>query len=248
MSKTVIITGASGRLGQATARRLLASGWQLTLVSRDVKQLAGNENTYLVEADVSDAVGATSVIEACQKHFGATPQALAHCAGSTLITPLHLTSQVQYRSCLRANLDSAFFTLQAFIRGLLDEKRPGTAVMVSSVVADIGVTNHEAIAAAKGGIESLVRSAAATYSPSEIRINCISPGLMRSEATEPLFASKEAEARLSAQYPLGRYGSVEDGAAALCWLLSNDAGWVNGQVLSVDGGFTAIRPMVRVRA
>ena len=95
-----------------------------------------------------------------------------------------------------ANLDSAFFTLQAFIKALMEDKQPGSVVLVSSVVAEIGVVNHEAIAAAKGGIESLVRSAAATYSPHGIRVNAIAPGLMRSPATERLFISRNAETRL----------------------------------------------------
>ena len=248
MTKIAMITGASGGLGHATAQYLNKNGWQLALISRDVGRLSEAEDVFLVEADVSTAAGAAAAIKTCREHFGATANALAHCAGSTLVSPLHLTSEAQYRSCLGANLDSAFFTLQAFVKALMEDKQPGSVVLVSSVVAEIGVVNHEAIAAAKGGIESLVRSAAATYSPHGIRINAIAPGLMRSPATERLFISRNAETRLAAQYPLGRYGSVDDGAAALCWLLSDEAGWVNGQSLSVDGGFTAIRPMVRVRA
>jgi len=154
----------------------------------------------------------------------------------------------EYREVVRANLDSAFFTLGAFVKGCLDAKQPGAAVLVSSVVARIGVLNHEAIAAAKAGVEGLVRSAAATYAAKGLRVNAIAPGILRTPATERLFAGPAAEQGIAAQYPIGRYGLASDAAGAIVWLLSDDTSWVTGQVLSVDGGFTAVRPMVRAVA
>jgi NAD(P)-dependent dehydrogenase (short-subunit alcohol dehydrogenase family) len=242
-----MITGASGGLGKILARQLMDQGWSLVLVSRDPKKISNTlvENGLVVEADVSTPEGSRSAIEACIAARGEPPVALARAAGSVLLKPLHQTDPEQYRDCLRANLDSAFFMLGAFVDALLKERMAGSAVLVSTVAARIGVARHEAVAAAKAGIEGLVRSAAATYSNRNIRVNAIAPGLMRSPATERFFGDDKMIKQLDAQYPLGRHGRLEDGAAAMTWLLSDEAQWITGQVLSVDGGFTAVRPMVR---
>lgn len=251
MSKTILITGAAGGLGSALARRLHAQGDRLALAGRDRARLDDLrlDGALTIVADCSTPDGAAQALAQASAHFGAPPEALAHCAGSTLLAPLHRTSAEQYRACLAANLDSAFYTLQAFVQALLAAKRPGAAALVSSVVARSGVANHEAIAAAKGAIEGLVRAAAASYSAQGIRVNAIAPGLMRTPATERLFAGGErAVEQIAAQYPLGRHGRAEDGAAAMAWLLSDEAGWITGQVLPVDGGFTAVRPLVKPSA
>ena len=248
MSNLALITGASGGLAGAVAKRLADAGWQLALVSRDLSQLSTYPTAHtacLVEADVSTADGAALAIETCLAETGQTPAALINCAGSVLMAPLHRTSEDQYRECIRANLDTSFFTLSAFVDGCLAAKQDGVAVLVSSVTAQIGVSNHEAIAAAKAAVESLVRSAAATYSRERIRINAVAPGLMRSPSTEWLFTTQKNTRQLDAQYPLGRHGRVEDAADAIAWLASEQADWITGQVLPVDGGFTAVRPLQR---
>jgi NAD(P)-dependent dehydrogenase (short-subunit alcohol dehydrogenase family) len=248
MSRTALITGAAGGLGSALAHRLADEGWNLALVSRQaarLEDLVSLPGGFAIEADVSTPDGASRAFEAATDHFGQVPDALANCAGSTLISPLHRTTAEQYRDCMRANVDSAFHTLSAFVRACTQARQPGSAVLVGSVVAHLGVINHEAIAAAKAGVEALARSAAATYGAQAIRVNAIVPGLLRTPATERLFSAPQAEKQIAAQYPLKRYGTAQDGAAAIAWLLSDEAGWITGQCLPVDGGFTAVRPMVR---
>lgn len=151
----------------------------------------------------------------------------------------------QYRACLAANLDTAFFTLGAFVEALREARQPGTAVLVSSVVAKIGVSNHEAIAAAKAGVEGLVRAAAASYAPSRIRVNGVAPGIMETPATAKILSSEASRNGAARQYPLPRIGDPVDLARLMAWLLSDQASWVTGQVWVVDGGFTSVRPLVK---
>ena len=163
--------------------------------------------------------------------------------GSTLIAPLHRTSVQAYREVMRINLDSAVFMFQAWVTAL--QGGPGAAVMASSVVARIGVSNHEAIAAAKGGVEALVRSAAATYAAQGLRINAVAPGLTETPMTANMLkmtAMREGAAR---QYPLGGIQSAEQVADVMAFLLGDGAARLTGQVIAVDGGFTTVRPLVR---
>lgn len=253
--QTLVVTGAAGGVGRALLHALDPRAYRVALVGRDRSRLDGviaglpkALAAVAIEADVSQAAGADAAIREAAERLGEAPTQLAHCVGTTLLAPLHRTTDTQYRECLAANLDSAFFTLRAWVQHRLKADNPaGAAVLFSSVVALIGVGNHEAIAAAKGAIASLVPATAATYGAQRIRINGIAPGLTRTGATERLFAAKGAEEQITAQYPLGRYARAEDQARAAAWLLSDEASWITGQVLPVDGGFTAIRPMVRPR-
>jgi NAD(P)-dependent dehydrogenase (short-subunit alcohol dehydrogenase family) len=245
MEKTCLITGASGGVGRALALQLAAEGWRLAVVSRDATRLEGVPGAPIV-ADVSTVEGANAAVAQATAALGAPPAGLAHCAGNTLIAPLSRTREAQYREVMAANLDSAFFTLQAWLGALAASKQPGAAVLFSSVVAAIGVANHPAIAAAKGGIEALVRSLAADFSGAGIRINAIAPGLMRSPMTEKMVPNEAAAKQIAAQYPLGRHGDAGgDGAQAAAFLLSEHASWITGQILGLDGGFSAVRPMIR---
>ena len=242
--KTLLITGASSGVAQGIARELSAQGWQVARVCRDIARLEGDTSDAMA-ADVSTESGAQQAMEFATARFDGLPGAVANCAGSSLIAPIGRTSEAQYRAVMAANLDTAFFVSRAYASALSAAKQGGSLLLFSSVVAATGVANHAAIAAAKGGIESLARSLAADFSGIGLRVNCIAPGLMRTPMTARMLGNDASVKQISAQYPLGRHGEVADAAALAAFLLSDAAGWITGQVIGLDGGFSAVRPYVK---
>ncbi len=242
---TALVTGARGGIGRELVAQMRASGHRVAAVGRDAATLGSVPADAHIAADVTTPEGAAAALAACREQLGSVPRLLAHCVGSTLIAPLHRSSPAQVRDVLRTNLDSALFTLQAWVDALRNAGQPGAAVLVSSVVARVGVANHEAIAAAKGGIEALARSAAATYAPQGLRINVVAPGMTDTPMTAAMLRLDAMREGAGKQYPLGGVQTAEQVASTMAWLLSDSAARITGQVIAVDGGFTTIRPLVR---
>jgi NAD(P)-dependent dehydrogenase (short-subunit alcohol dehydrogenase family) len=243
--KTCLITGASGGVATALADILRAQGWRLALASRHLDKMAINSDDIMIVADVSTEAGAELAVSKATEAFGEAPNATVNCAGAILIAPIARTTEAQYRACLSANLDTAFFVSKAYASLLQKEKKPGVMVLFSSVAAGMGVNNHAAIAIAKGGIEALVRSLAADFSSQQFRVNAISPGLTRTPLTEKMLSNEAAAKQIAAQYPLGRHGEAGDVAQLAAYLISDAASWITGQIIAVDGGFSAVRPYVK---
>ncbi len=243
--RIALVTGARGGIGRELVARLRAGGHRVAAVGRDSTALADVPSDAHVAADTTTPDGAAAAIAACKDQLGSAPALLAHCVGSTLIAPLHRSTPAQIRDVLRVNLDSALFVLQAWVEGLRSAGQPGAAVLVSSVVARIGVANHEAIAAAKGGIESLARSAAATYAPLGLRINAVAPGMTETPMTAGMLRVDAMREGAGKQYPLGGVQTAAQVADVMAWLLSDAAARITGQVIAVDGGFTSVRPLVK---
>jgi len=243
MNDIALVTGARGGIGRALVARLHARGLRVAAVGRDAQTLADVAADAHIALDCTTPEGAAQALLACRQALGAAPSLLAHAVGSTLIAPLHRTRVDAAREVLRVNLESSLWVLQSWITAL--EGGPGAAVFASSVVARIGVGQHEAIAAAKGGVEALVRAAAATYAAQGVRVNAVAPGLTETPMTAAMLklpAMREAAGR---QYPLGGVQSAEDVAAVMDFLLSPASGRLTGQVIAVDGGFTTVRPLVK---
>jgi NAD(P)-dependent dehydrogenase (short-subunit alcohol dehydrogenase family) len=250
MSHVLLVTGAAGGLGRAVVTRAALTGVKIAVVSRDAQHLVdafgaaeASPHAHIV-ADVSTHEGAQLAVKTCIETLG-SPTMLAHCVGNILLAPAARTTEAQYRDVMRANLDSAFFMLGAFALAARNANIAASACFVSTIAAGIGIANHEAVAAAKGGLEAMVRSAAATYAANGLRFNAVAPGLMDTPAAAKFLASPALREASAKQYPLGSIGTADEIAEVMLWLLSDAARRVTGQTWTVDGGFTTVRPLVR---
>ncbi len=246
MDKVALITGASGGLGQALAEKLQQDGWQLVLVSRDGQRLSdvyGAQHTQITQ-DCSTPEGVQQLFAHIEQQ-SIKVNALAHCVGNIRLGAMHRMAHEDFIACMQANLFSAYYTLAGFIQHNKQHQQAASAVLVSSAAARIGTPNHEAIAAAKGGLEAMLRGAAATYASANIRINAVAPGIMQTPASASLISSDLTRDIASKQYPIPGIGDPKQVADVMAWLLSAQAEKVTGQVWSIDGGFSAIRPIVK---
>ena len=243
MSDTVsLIIGAGGAVGGATARLLAERGHRVHLAGRDrdaLDALAGDIAAAGVhELDARDIAAVKTTIDAVADAEGRL-DAVANLVGTLLLKPAHLTTAEEWDETIAANLTSAFAVVRAAAPRM--REHGGSIVLASSAAAQTGIANHEAIAAAKGGIIALVRSAAATYGAQGIRVNAVAPGLTRSRMTSRI-VDNATQAEASRQmHVLGRLGEPEDGAGLVAWLMGQEANWVTGQTVGVDGGLGQVR-------
>jgi 3-oxoacyl-[acyl-carrier protein] reductase len=241
MAQRVLILGGAGGIGSAVARIVVAGGGQVFLAGRDAAKLEALGSDLGMPVGPVDATDLDAV-DACADRAAATLGGLtgiANCVGSILLKPAHLTNSAEWHSTLAQNLTSGFGCVRA--AGRLLKADGGSVVLVSSAAARIGLANHEAIAAAKAGLEGLVRSAAATYARQRIRFNAVAPGLVRTPLTRGLVSTELAEKASLAMHPLGRLGEPADVARAIAFLLDPAQDWITGQVLGVDGGLADVK-------
>ncbi len=246
MPSVHLVLGAAGAVGSATVRLLSAAGHRIHIAGRDraaLEALAADVPAAGIHVvDARDIAGVKAVVDAIADDEGRI-DAVANLVGSLLLKPAHLTTQDEWDDTIATNLTSAFGLLRAAAPRM--RETGGSIVLASSAAAQTGIANHEAIAAAKGGIIALVRSAAATYGASGIRVNAVAPGLTRARMTARL-VDNEAQAEASRRmHVLGRLGEPEDVAALVAWLMGSDATWVTGQTIGVDGGLGQAHPRPR---
>ena len=239
ISETHIIGGITGGIGSRLAQKFANEGHKVAGFARSD---AGAEFESF-ETLTCDATDASSVADGIEELYGRIGQvdSYTHAIGSIFLKPAHLTSPEDFTATMQTNLSSAFYALRAVAR-LMMKQGSGSILFFSTAAAQTGIANHEAIAAAKGGIEAMVRSAAATYSARGIRVNAIAPSLTDTQLAKPLIGDEKARRISEKMHPLGQIGSPDDIASLAQWLHSDAAKFVTGQTFVVDGGISSIVP------
>jgi NAD(P)-dependent dehydrogenase (short-subunit alcohol dehydrogenase family) len=234
-----LVVGGSGGIGSAVAVQLTAQGGASVIISgRDSDRLAAagaKTGAKTLQFDARDSAAVDAAIQEVHEEYGRL-DGLVNCAGSILLKPAHLISDQEFADTLAMNLTSAFNVLRAGVRLMMHQSGGGSIVLCSSVAARRGLLNHEAIAAAKAGVEGLALAAAASYARHQVRVNCVAPGLTRTGLTSALTQNEAVSKTSAALHPLGRIGEPSEVASAICWLLDKSQSWVTGQVIGVDGG------------
>jgi NAD(P)-dependent dehydrogenase (short-subunit alcohol dehydrogenase family) len=241
MANRVLVFGATGGIGSEICRRLVAKGDRVFLCGRNSEKLtslSAELDSPFGEFDISSDDSIKKAYDEASSHLGPL-NGIVYAVGSVLLKPAHLTSVEEFSEVMAVNLTSAFSVLHHGVRALRDSG--GSIVFFSSAAASIGLANHEAIAAAKGGIEAMVRSAAASYAAKGVRINAIAPGLVETPLTVRITSSEASREYSQKLHPVGRLGTAADIASGALWLLSPEQSWVNGHVLHIDGGLSNLK-------
>ncbi len=235
MTPHTVLIGGGGGIGTALIAQLQTHEHAVTVISRDSAHHA-HINVDTLIGDARDVEHTEQLIQQCAQRQPVT--GLVCLAGSIVLKPAHMTSAAEWRDTIETNLTTAFACVRAAAKAI---PSTGSVVLVSSVAAATGLPNHDAIAAAKSGVEGLVRSAAATYASRGLRFNAVSPGLVDTPLAERITRSAIALEASRKMHPLGRIGTPSDIASAISWLLSDESSWVTGQIIGVDGGLGSTR-------
>ena len=236
------MTGSSRGIGRAAARALAAEGWPVCinyLERRDAAEALAAElramgrNAMAFQADVSDREAVESMVRAAGEALGPV-ELLVNNAGIAQQTLFQDTDDAAWARMLAVNLTGPRNAALAVLPHMLSEKR-GCIVNVSSIWGLRGSSCETAYAASKAGLVGLTRSLALELAPSGIRVNAVAPGCVATDMVEAL--GRETRAMLEAETPMGRLGRPEEIAQAVCFLASDRASFITGQVLTADGGF-----------
>ena len=242
MTESYLVVGGSSDIAQILVSQLVEQGQQVTILARDSSRVEhlSNSGVSVIIGDALNSADLQSAIETAKVNGNGSISGAAHLVGSILVKPPHALKVEDFEEVIRTNLTSAFLSLSLICKSML-RSGGGRLVFTSSVAGSLGLVNHEAIAAAKGGIEAMVRSSAATYAQRNIRVNAVAPGLTETRLGSAFLRSDAIREAAVSMIPMKRINQPEEVATSIRWLLTEAPDNFTGQVLNLDGGMANVR-------
>ena len=239
--KSALVTGATGGIGAAIARALHARGAKVALTGRREAELASlaaelGERALVAPADLADPEAPAALVETVEAAFGAL-DILVNNAGLTRDGLALRMGDKDWADVLDVDLTAPFRLARAGLRGMM-RRRSGRIVSIASIVGVTGNAGQANYAAAKAGLIGMSKALAQEVAPRGVTVNVVAPGFVRTAMTDAL--NEGQRTALLSRIPLGKMGTVEDVAAAVTYLASDEAAWVTGVTLHVNGGMAMI--------
>jgi NAD(P)-dependent dehydrogenase (short-subunit alcohol dehydrogenase family) len=231
--KNFFIVGGSSGIGLELVKVLRNNHHEIYVGSRTADTLAQIPGVHHIPMDVT----------AETFELGSLPetlQGLVYCPGTIVLKPFQRLSVNDFKEDLNINLLGAVKVIQSCLKQLKKSKTGASIVLFSTVAVNIGMPFHASVASAKAGVEGLTRSLAAEFAP-RIRVNAIAPSLTDTPLAQNLLSSEEKRKASADRHPLKRIGTPHEIAGAAAHLLSDVGAWITGQVLTIDGGISAVR-------
>lgn len=231
--KNFVIIGGSKGIGHAIVQRLTQQNHRVIVISRTLDQLESNPLIEYIQKDIiKDELSPSELPD--------VTDGLIYCPGSIVLKPFKSLSEEQFSEDFAINCLGAVKSIKASLNGLKKSESHPSIVLFSTVAVSQGMPFHASIAAAKGAVEGLTKSLAAEFAPT-IRVNCIAPSLTDTPLASKILSSPEKIQAAEQRHPLKSIGNADDLAGMAVFLLSQDAKWISGQILHVDGGMSTLR-------